>query len=68
MAPHAPASVNGARGERPSAADVFAALNEIRPPHAILVEESPSNLADLHKAWAITEPDTFYTFASGGLG
>ena len=25
-------------------------------------------LSDLHKAWPITEPDTFYTFASGGLG
>jgi benzoylformate decarboxylase len=34
----------------------------------VLVEESPSNLGDLHKAWPITEPDTFYTFASGGLG
>jgi benzoylformate decarboxylase len=37
-------------------------------PHAILVEESPSNLASLHTAWPITEPDTFYTFASGVLG
>ena len=35
---------------------------------AVLVEESPSNLGDLHRAWPITEPDTFYTFASGGLG
>jgi len=43
-------------------------LNEIRPPHAVLVEESPSNHAELHQAWPITEPDTFYTFASGGLG
>ena len=34
----------------------------------MLVEESPSNLSDLHKEWPITEPDTFYTFASGGLG
>src|SRR4051795_9570343 len=51
-----------------SAADVFAALNEIRPPHAVIVEESPSNHADLHRAWPITEPDTFYTFASGALG
>lgn len=29
---------------------------------------SPSNLADLHRHWPITEPETFYTFASGGLG
>jgi benzoylformate decarboxylase len=55
-------------GGRLSAAQVFAALSEIRPPHAVLVEESPSNHADLHRAWPVTEPDTFYTFASGGLG
>jgi len=47
---------------------VFAALSEIGPAHAVIVEESPSNLSELHKAWPITEPDTFYTFASGGLG
>ena len=68
MAPHPALVPNGSRDGRPSAAQVFAALNEIRPAHAVLVEESPSNLADLHKAWPITEPDTFYTFASGGLG
>ena len=68
MAPHPPAAATGAEGGRLSAAQVFAALNEIRPADAVLVEESPSNLADLHKAWPITEPDTFYTFASGGLG
>ena len=59
---------NGGPSGRPSAAQVFAALNEIRPAHAVLVDESPSNVAALHKAWPITEPDTFYTFASGALG
>jgi benzoylformate decarboxylase len=68
MAPHPPAATAGVGGGRLSAAQVFAALNQIRPAHAVLVEESPSNLADLHTAWPITEPDTFYTFASGGLG
>jgi benzoylformate decarboxylase len=68
MAPHPPAAANGPQGGGLSAAQVFAALNEIRPAHAVLVEESPSNLPDLHQAWPITEPDTFYTFASGGLG
>jgi benzoylformate decarboxylase len=58
----------GPTDDRLSAAQVFRALNEARPPHAILVEESPSNLSELHEAWPITEPDTFYTFASGGLG
>jgi benzoylformate decarboxylase len=67
LAPH-PVRANGGPGARPSAAQVFAALNDIRPAHAILVEESPSNHADLHRAWPVTEPDTYYTFASGGLG
>ncbi len=68
MAPHPPAQEEPSSGGRLTAAEVFAALQEIRPPHTVLVEESPSNLAALHKAWPITEPDTFYTFASGGLG
>jgi benzoylformate decarboxylase len=51
-----------------SAAQVLAALNEVRPAHAVLLEESPSNLGALHKEWPITEPDTYYTAASGGLG
>jgi benzoylformate decarboxylase len=68
MAPHSPAAANGSVDGRLSAAQVFTTLNEIRPAHAVLIEESPSNLSDLHKAWPITEPDTFYTFASGGLG
>ena len=38
------------------------------PLDTILLEESPSNLADLHKAWPVTFPEGFYTFASGGLG
>ncbi|MFG1391838.1 benzoylformate decarboxylase [Xanthobacter agilis] len=71
MAPHParhpdqpPGGVDGV----PTAADVFAALAEVRPAHCVLVEESPSNLADLHRHWPITEPETFFTFASGGLG
>jgi benzoylformate decarboxylase len=68
MASHPAPVANGSGDGRLSAAQLFSALNEVRPPHAVLVEESPSNLSDLHKAWPITEPDTFYTFASGGLG
>jgi benzoylformate decarboxylase len=68
MAPHPPCAEQPSNDGRLSAAQVFAALNEIRPANTVLVEESPSNLSDLHKAWPITEPDTFYTFASGGLG
>jgi benzoylformate decarboxylase len=68
MAPHPPSAEEPSSGGRLTAGQVFAALQDIRPPQTVLVEESPSNLAALHKAWPITEPDTFYTFASGGLG
>jgi benzoylformate decarboxylase len=68
MAPHAPGAPSWSGDGRLTAAQIFHALNEIRPANTILVEESPSNLADLHKEWPITEPDTFYTFASGILG
>jgi benzoylformate decarboxylase len=68
MAPHPPCAEVRSTDGRLTAAQVFAALNEVRPADTVLVEESPSNLSDLHKAWPITEPDTFYTFASGGLG
>ncbi len=68
MAPHPAAEPKSSASPVPTAAEVFAALAEVRPPHAVLVEESPSNLADLHRHWPITEPATFFTFASGGLG
>nr|QEO74031.1 hypothetical protein [uncultured bacterium] len=51
-----------------TAAQVFNALSEVRPVNAILVEESPSNHTDLHACWPITEPASYFTAASGGLG
>ena len=33
-----------------------------------MVVESPSTMGDLHKNWPITEPASFFTSASGGLG
>ncbi|MGB8963571.1 MAG: benzoylformate decarboxylase, partial [Pseudonocardiaceae bacterium] len=51
-----------------TAGQVFNALSEIRPVNTILVEESPSNHADLHACWPITEPASYFTAASGGLG
>lgn len=68
MAPHPAPDAQASKSGAPTAAEVFAALAEVRLPHTVLVEESPSNLADLHKHWPITEPATFFTFASGGLG
>jgi benzoylformate decarboxylase len=51
-----------------TALEAFAALSELRPTNAILVNETASNFADLAQCWPITEPGTYYTFASGGLG
>lgn len=51
-----------------TAFEVFQALREATPANTVLVEESPSNLGDLHKAWPVDEPDSFFTFASGSLG
>jgi len=62
-----PASNADAAG-LPTAGEVFDELRRICPADAVLVEETPSNLGDLHAAWPITQPDAFYTMASGGLG
>ncbi len=51
-----------------TALEAFAALSELRPKNAILVQESPSNVGDLLQCWPTLEPDSYYTFASGGLG
>lgn len=51
-----------------SAKILFQTLRASVPEETILVEESPSNLAELHSAWPISKPDSFYTFASGSLG
>jgi benzoylformate decarboxylase len=68
MAPHPSGPAKTSDDGLLTAAQVFRALNEVRPPNTILIEESPSNLPDLHAEWPITEPDTFYTFSSGILG
>lgn len=51
-----------------TALEAFAALSELRPKDAILVNETASNFADLIQFWPILKAETFYTFASGGLG
>lgn len=72
LAPHPPAEAppsmpHDEDGEL-TARRLFAVLREQLPEQTVLVEESPSNLADLHAEWPVTRPDSFYTFASGGLG
>lgn len=66
MAPHPAAPA--ADPAQLSALDLFRTLRAASPANTVLVEESPSNLAELHTAWPITEPDSFFTFASGSLG
>ena len=51
-----------------TAMEAFAALSELRPKDAILVQETPSNGGDLLQCWPTLQPDSYYTFASGGLG
>lgn len=51
-----------------TANEAFAALSELRPENAILVQESPSNIDDLLRNWPITQPESYFTYASGGLG
>lgn len=50
------------------AAEVFAALAELRPDDAIVVQESPSNAGELMEEWPTVAPESYFTFASGGLG
>jgi benzoylformate decarboxylase len=51
-----------------TASEVYAALSELRPENAIVVQESPSNAMDLAMRWPTVKPASYYTFASGGLG
>jgi benzoylformate decarboxylase len=43
-------------------------IARLRPKGSIVVEEAPSSRGPMHDYLPITEPDTFYTCASGGLG
>jgi benzoylformate decarboxylase len=51
-----------------TASEVYAALSELRPENAIVVQESPTNISDLATWWPTIKPASYYTFASGALG
>ena len=51
-----------------TAMDAWSAVASLRPKNAILVQESPSNGADLLQVWPAEQPESYFTFASGGLG
>ncbi len=50
------------------AAQVFAALHELLPEDAVVVEETPSHREALHARLPITRPGGFLTTGSGALG
>src|SRR6202161_520794 len=68
VAPHIEQKLPAPPNSPLTALEAFAALSELRPANAILVNETASNFADLAQCWPITEPGTYYTFASGILG
>lgn len=51
-----------------SAAAAMTAVRRACPDDFVLVEESPSNVPEMQDIFRIDRPDSFYTFASGGLG
>jgi benzoylformate decarboxylase len=53
-----------------TADQVFAVLSEHVPEEYILVQESPSNIPELEssRVGTISNPDSYYTMGSGGLG
>jgi len=51
-----------------TAREAFAAIRELRPDNAILVDESPSNAEDVVRSWPTVQPESYFSFASGGLG
>ncbi|MFT0859319.1 benzoylformate decarboxylase [Ancylobacter sp. G4_0304] len=68
-APLRPAAAPADLAEMPLTPDaVFAIVAAQVPKEFVLVEESPSNVPQMQNRLRIEQPDSFYTFASGGLG
>jgi len=51
-----------------TALTAWTAIAENRPKNALLVQETPSNGADLVSVWPTEIPESYFTFASGALG
>ncbi|KAH8803330.1 benzoylformate decarboxylase [Xylogone sp. PMI_703] len=51
-----------------TALDAWATIAQLRPNNALLVQESPSNAQNLLQVWPAEQPESYFTFASGGLG
>jgi benzoylformate decarboxylase len=48
--------------------EAFTALSELRPKNAIVVNECASSGEDVFRTWPISDPESYYSFAHGGLG
>lgn len=71
MAPHPSAEARPADpsgDERLTARQLFRLLRSELPADTMVVQESPSNIADLHAEWEFTTPDSYFAMASGALG
>lgn len=71
LAPHPPAESDVADPSdesRLTPRQLFRVLRAASPAETVVVQESPSNLADLHSEWAFTTPDSYFAMASGALG
>ncbi len=55
-------------GDRLTDAYLMQQIARLRPPDSVIVEEAPSSRGVMHDFLPITQRDTFYTCASGGLG
>lgn len=74
----APSVIESAHDESASAAEptqlpmsqftAFSILAPLRPSDMILVAETASTMGDLARAWPTTVPESYFAFASGGLG
>lgn len=71
LAPHPPAESSPSdpsEDDRLTPRQLFRILRRAAPAETIIVQESPSNLADLHAEWKFTTPDSYFAMASGALG
>ncbi|MGO3325424.1 benzoylformate decarboxylase [Gordonia sp. (in: high G+C Gram-positive bacteria)] len=71
LAPHASAEARPADPDndgRLTPRQLFRVLSVAAPADTVIVQESPSNIADLHSEWMFTEPDSYFAMASGALG
>jgi benzoylformate decarboxylase len=55
-------------GDRLTDRYLFQQIAALRPADSVIVEEAPSSRGAMHDYLPITQPDTFFTCASGGLG